>query len=104
MNNAAIVFNIRNFIRRINDILPFPISITRLAFLSCVYDTPRRISNIAKLMDATRSTAATSMLELQSAKLVKKLEGVGSPYAITNLGLNLLSAFANAANGGVYYE
>lgn len=104
MNQAYTCLNLYRFTKKMEEVLPFPVTLDKLAILSCVYDCPRYIRSISKLTGLTQRAVSISIKDLSGVRLLRKTGSGESPFEITNLGENLLSAFYQAVTGGVFYE
>lgn len=81
------------------------VTLSKLAYLSCLLDGPKKTAELCALMDVTQGTASRSMGDLKAAGLARQVsEGYAAPYEITELGRDTLNELSLAMEGVTKYD
>lgn len=104
MNPPARVLNVQWFLQSLEGKFKFPITLNRVAILSCIYYDSLSGADIGRLTGLTQSQASLYLREMAEGGLVTAPKSQQELYRITGLGQNLVSFVAGAAKGDYIYE
>lgn len=104
MNHADTCLNVYRFLKSLDGKYPFPITLSKMAFLACADQLPRSTAKLSELMGVSQSACSITMEALREIGLVERQGGYATPYQSTDAGEELIRRFKRACMKQDVYE